>query len=78
MDSKIYDEWLKINVEIHNKLSTLKTLEREKKHLIEEAERGLSEDLKIKMSKNIREYEELLNSIGILKQRAEKLKEKIN
>ena len=35
MNSKVYDNWLKINVILHNKLEELKVLEIEKQKLIE-------------------------------------------
>jgi hypothetical protein len=76
IDTKIYDEWLKINVELHNKLEKLSILEKEKGALIKEAELNFSDELKKKMNKNINEYELLLKEINELKLKTEELKDK--
>ena len=78
MSVSVYDVWLKINVEINNKLKELEKLEKEKNSLIEEAEKNLSEEVKVKMTQNIKEYERLLDEVKSLRLKAEKLKEKIN
>ena len=78
MSVSVYDVWLKINVEINNKLKDLEKLEKEKNSLIEEAEKNLSEEVTVKMTQNIKEYERLLDEVKSLRFKAEKLKEKIN
>ena len=79
MNSKIYDEWLKINVEIHNKLEKLKKLDKEKDNLIKEAEnKGLTEEIKVSMNRSVSKYNLLLEEIKVLNVRSKELNEKIN
>lgn len=75
MSKNVYDEWLKINVEIHNKLEMMKELEKEKNSLIKEAEVSFSEEVKVKMNNNIKKYEILLAEVKTLKIRAKELQE---
>ena len=76
---EIYDEWLKINVEIHNKLEELKNLDKEKKDLIKKIEtEGLNDFYVKKMNESISKYEILLEEVSELKEKSKKLKEKIN
>lgn len=77
MKPEIYEEWLKINIIIHNKLSKLSDLDKEKDSLIKEAEKGLNDSLKKKMNVNIKEYEKLLKEIKELRNKAEELKNKV-
>ena len=60
MNKKIYDEWLKINVEMHNKLEELKTLDNEKILLLKKIDQeGLNDFYSQKMSESIAKYETL-------------------
>lgn len=78
MNSKIYDEWLKVNVELHNKLEELKKLDKERATLIKEAEDvELTEELKKKMNLSVAKYENLLEEIKVVKLRAETLKKEV-
>jgi len=79
MDSKIYDMWLKINVEIHNRLEELKGLDNERKSLIKEAEdKGFNEEIKERMNINIKKYDSLLEKTRELNLKAQELKNKLN
>ena len=79
MNKKIYDEWLKINVEMHNKLEELKTLDNEKILLLKKIDQeGLNDFYSQKMSESIAKYETLLEEVRVLKEKSAKLKEKIN
>lgn len=75
--NKLYNEWLKINVELHNKLEKLNFLKKEKEKLIKEGENGLNDDLKKKINDNIKQYEALLHEINILKEKAKTLNDNI-
>ena len=77
MRAEIYEEWLKINIMIHNNLTKLSDLEKEKDFLIKDAETGLNDNLKKKMNANIKEYENLLREIKELRNKAEELKNKV-
>jgi len=79
MNNKIYDEWLKINVEIHNRLEALKKIDKEREQLLKEAEdKGLSEEIKNKMNDSLNKYNLLLEETRLLKLKSKKLKEEIN
>ena len=78
MNSKIYDEWLRINVELNNKLENLKEIDKEREIIINEAkENELSDELKEKMNINISKYNALLEEIKIINIKAKDLNEKI-
>ena len=78
MNEKVYDEWLKINVEIHNKLEKLKELDKEREKIIKEAEnKEINEEQKEKINRSIKLYEMLLEEIKTLSAQAKELKEKI-
>ena len=79
MNSKIYDEWIKINIQIHNKLEYLKEIDKEREEIIKEAEvKWVSEDIKIKMNESLNKYSILLEEIGALNLKSKKLNEEIN
>ena len=78
MNRKVYEEWLKINVEIHNKLEDLKKLDYEKIMLIKEAEeKGFNEEIKEKMDESVKKYNYLLEEIKLLNLKAYELKNKV-
>jgi len=78
MNSKVYDEWLKVNVELHNKLEELKKLDKERTTIIKEAEGvELTEELKKKMNLSVLKYEKLLEEIKVVRSRAEILKKEV-
>ena len=78
MNRKVYDEWLKINVEIHNKLEDLKKLDNERNKLIKEVEeKGINEEIKEKMDESVKKYNYLLEEIKLLNLKAYELKNKV-
>ena len=76
--NKVYDEWIKINVELNNKLEILKEVNKEREKIIKEAEKnGLTEEVKNRMNESIRIYETLLDEIKALNSRSKKIKESL-
>lgn len=71
------NEWLKTNIELHNMLDELKSLdtEREKiKSLVESNNSETDKNLVEMMDNSIKSYEELLSKVKELKQNSIKLK----
>lgn len=79
MNNKVCDEWIKINIELHNKLEEMKKLDKERENLIKEAEeKGFGKNIKEKMNKSVIRYENLLEEIKSLNIKAKQLNDKFN
>ena len=79
MNNNVYDEWVKINIELHNKLEEMKKLDEERESLIKEAEeKGLKKEIKEKMNNSVARYENLLEEIKSLNIKAKQLNDKFN
>ena len=79
MNSKIYDQWLKINVILNKKLEELNMLEKEKKAIIDSFDDEANKDeMFSKMNASVTKYENLLKDINKLKGYAKDLEKKIN
>lgn len=78
MNKLMYDEWIKVNVSLHNVLKKLEILEREKNELILKAElEGFNNEIRELMIENINKYELLLIESQRLKNISEDLKKKL-
>lgn len=76
--TKVIDEWLKINVLIHNELEKLKTLDAERDEIGNLLTTMSEVELKEKMEASIKKYENVLANIQILKIKAQKLATQLN
>ena len=78
MSEKVYDEWIKINIELNNRLEMLKEVNREREKVIKEAEeKGITEEIRTKMEESIKVYERLLEEIKLLNSKSKILKESL-
>ena len=78
MRERVYDEWIKINIELNNRLEMLKEVNREREAVIKEAEeKGITEEIKTKMEESIKVYERLLEEIKLLNSKSKILKESL-
>lgn len=76
MSKEIYEEWIKINIELNNRLEELKKVNLEREELIKEAEeRGLTEDIKKRMEESVNKYEILLEEVKVLNLKSKHIKE---
>ena len=76
--NKVYDEWIKINIELNSKLQVLKEVNKERETIIKEAEEnGLTDEVRNKMDESIKLYERLLDEIKLLNLKSQKIKESL-
>ena len=78
MNKKIYDEWIKINIELNSKLEVLKEVNKERETIIKETEEnGLTDEVRNKMDESIKLYERLLDEIKLFNLKSQKIKESL-
>ena len=76
--NKVYDEWIKINIELNSKLQVLKEVNKERETIIKETEEnGLTDEVRNKMDESIKLYERLLDEIKLLNLKSQKIKESL-
>lgn len=71
-----YDEWLKVDALLQEKLKELQNLDQERELLIAEAEQqgAITASLKQKMNLSLEKYEKLASEVSDLKKQAKALK----
>ena len=78
MKDKMYDEWIKINVELHNKLETLKKLDEEREILFQKFKNNqLSEEDKMVLNDSLKKYSDLLDEVKKLNDKSDELRKLI-
>ena len=78
MKDKIYNEWIKINVELHNKLEELNKLDKERNMIISKFKnKELSYEEKLLLVKSSNKYSVLLEEVIKLNKKSDELKKMI-
>ena len=74
MTNKI-ENWLRVDVVLHQKLEELQVLDKEREMLIKKSEKeGITSELEKKMNTSLEKYTKLANEVADLKKKSKQIK----